>query len=88
MLQIILCLLFVGTSIELTQLKDNLQEVRVEIASTLEILSDENSSANLPKRFGVIREKFAKIIKGVTRFRRVPATHTYYVCYYVKLRTT
>ncbi len=71
---------------ELTQLKDNLQEVRVEIASTLEIISVENSSVNLPKRLGVIREKFAKIIKGVTRFRRVPATHMFVIMLSCELR--
>ena len=68
---------------ELNRLKVDLQAVRVEIGALLEVMSNptaELENVNIPIKVGAIRDKLEKTIGGVTRFKRIPATHIFVSC--------
>ena len=74
---------------ELSRLRDDLQGVRVDIGSLLEVLFNptvELEYVNIPSKVGAIREKLVKIMKSVTRFKRIPATHIFIVMLSCELR--
>ena len=74
---------------ELSRLRDDLQGVRVDIGSLLEVLFNptvELEYVNIPSKVGAIREKLVKIMKSVTRFKRIPATHIFIIMLSCELR--
>ena len=74
---------------ELSRLRDDLQEVRVGIGSVLELLFNPNvelESINIPRKVGAIRKNLVKIIKCITWFKRIPATHIFVIMLSCELR--
>ena len=63
---------------ELTNIKDDIQQVRVEIGELLTMIS-KSCVSNLPRKLVQIRDSLEKIVKGVTKFKRNVATHAFVV---------
>ena len=67
---------------ELKKLSSEGHSIRVELSSALDVVGSADldlQQNNLPRKLSSIRERLASFVKGITRFRRQPATHLFMI---------
>lgn len=74
---------------ELKKLSSEGRTLHAEMSAVHQVVSDavtDLQQYNLPQKLSSIRERLAKFAKGVTRFKRTPATHIFVIMISCELR--